>query len=172
MICTRCGHEKVFQFEGGQGARAGAALPQVCRSCGLITVSGVEVSFPPELEAQAKNLAEISAAAAASTKEEIIADPDHRIDAYLKTFYERAYLDGFFRALAYFRHDAKVGRLKRLRELWMSAERATDHGPVTKISMEVAVYDELQQLLELGGSDGSRSSHQHPPVRSGQPRVP
>jgi hypothetical protein len=165
--CSRCGSDRLFQFEGDKtGARLAAILPLVCRSCGLITVGGNVVHFPSEIEDQAKALAaraeEAAIAGGAELKQDL--DEGKRVNGFLKKFYEQAFLAGFFRAHAFFRHEAKEGRLRRLRELFRLIKA---NG--VKFPEEDPWYSEFRQLLELGDHDGARPSNEHPPEPPGHP---
>src|SRR5690606_9839550 len=149
----------------------------VVRDCRLITINGQPLSFPPELEATAKSLAAAAAEAGKRAVDDLMKDPNQPIADYFGKVYRTAYLDGFWRALVFVRHNQREGRLKRLRELWKAfaenGKEETVYGsPLTVIQVETSVYDEFKQLLELGDStDVTRSSDQHPAIQAGQTPV-
>lgn len=184
MNCERCKSSRVFVFTADKAARAKPEdLPVVCRDCGLIMIGGVATSFPPDFEAQAKSMAEAAAAAGEEAVAEL-ADPNQPVKTYFQRVYRTAYLDGFWRALLFARHEAKEGRVRRLRELWKSFY-VTEHedrdevssietgGTVLKrryvfINVDPTAYDEFHQLLQLGAGepDVARPSIESPPVPS------
>lgn len=174
MTCSRCDSARLFQFEASKGAVPVAALPLVCRDCGLITVGGQAISFPPEFEQQAKDLAEAAAEVGKEETEALLAAPDQRIEGFVANVYRRGYLDGFWRSLLFWRHNGKEGRLRRVRELW------NQHAPLAQVAgslrlaidLPKAAYDELRQLLELGEHHGPRSANVRPSVPPRSARVP
>lgn len=176
--CVRCASTRTYAFEASPSARAKPEnLPVVCRDCGQIMIAGAAVSFPPELEAQAKTMAQ-QAAEAVEAALVPLADPDQPVRKYLTRFHREAFLDGFWRALLYFRHNAREGRVKRLRELWRSVapieERRIHDRCITTLQIPSEVYAEFVQLLELGAGepDGTRPSNQDPPVPGSAARMP
>lgn len=176
MACGRCGSARLYQFEAAREVKSKPTdLPLVCRDCGLITVGGRAIDFPPELEEQAKSLAAASAEAGVAAAEELVADPGQRLEGFLAGLYRKGYLDGFFRALLFFRHNAKEGRLVRLRAIWKTAFRITetsDGSPVV-IYMRPVEYAEFNKLLTLSVGDrhGSRAQDQGSSVPEGPPRM-
>lgn len=120
--CGRCGSDRLFQFlatpASSKRAVNDAELPLVCRSCGQITVNGSALQFPEAFEAQAKDMAEAAAQSGRAATEALTSDPNAKVTAYFAKVYREAYLDGFLRCLAFYQHNLKEGRLKRLRELW------------------------------------------------------
>jgi hypothetical protein len=165
-------------------------LPVVCRNCGQITVGGLIIPMPVELESAAQSLAEAAVAAGASSLEALTGDPGKQISTYFAEHYKRAYLDGFFRAVAFYRHEAKQGRLIRLRELW--ATTSAKEQPVTVgdpgmggngwgteqrtfVEMRPEVYAEIDALLKLGahGADDVQGpENEDPPLPPGDARMP
>ena len=153
--CQRCSSERLYQFESDGPADVASHIPQVCRSCGAIHVEGKALELGAaarELEPHTKALANSAAAAGEDSLAELEKDPGKDISAYFARHYANAYLDGFLRAYAFYRHEAKEGRLKRLRELW----RDTVLDPIdstyrcTLVAMPPEVYAEIDQLLSIG----------------------
>lgn len=170
MTCERCGSERSYQFEASPAAQPrpeAAELPLVCRDCGLITIGGVAVSLPEKLEHAARGLAEAQAEEAAKASEEI--EGVDRVELYMQNFFKAAYLEGFFRALAFFRHNVKEGRLVRLRELWKDGVPMTSQvaelGDVTGRIFQSEAYTEFERLLQphKGDPNGSNPENQCPP---------
>jgi hypothetical protein len=174
VSCARCGSQRLFQFEASKSAVVPETLPLVCRDCGQISIGGTAVHFPPAMEQHAKDLAELAGVAGKEAKEELLADPDQRIEIYFANVYRRAYLEGFWRALLFWRHNGKEGRLRRVRELW------GDHRPMAQLAESVRIaidlpktaYDELRQLLELGDHHAPRPANERPSPPPRRPRVP
>jgi hypothetical protein len=169
MSCGRCGSPNLFQFESSKGAVAPAMLPLVCRGCGQITVNGEPLVFPAELEKQAQDMAAAAAAVGKETADQVLVDPDQRIEVYFTNVYRRAYLDGFFRALLFWRHHGKEGRLRRVRDLWRQLAPLAHVAESSTIALNIpkAAYDELRQLLELGEHHAPRPANERSslPVR-------
>jgi hypothetical protein len=145
----------MFQFEADPRASKRAvnpgAFPLVCRSCGQITVNGTPLVFPEAFENQAKDMAEAAAAAGEAAVVELASDPNARVANYFSKVYREAYLDGFLRCLAFYQHNAKEGKLKRLRELWSSADRnPRDDAPVAYVNFFKEAFEEFDQLMMLG----------------------
>ena len=183
MICSRCNSERSYQFEATEVARSRPAkedLPLVCRDCGLITINGQSVVLPPELEKAARGLAAAQDEAIKRARSELRDVDADRVDQYMSKFYKTAYLEGFFRALAFFRHDAKEGRLVRLRELWEKGTLTSDIKPGREtrrgIMMGEAAYTEFEQLLHLsaapGDPDAKSHSNKRPTKPNNQSRLP
>ena len=123
MKCPLCRSEDVFQFESSVSIGAHEpGLPMYCRHCEDVSVGGIHVPLPDTLTDPIKELAEAALGSgvesAALLKEMATADPDLRIERYMANHYRAAYLDGFFRALVFFRHNAREGRLYRVRKIW------------------------------------------------------
>lgn len=159
MSCARCGSDRLFQFEADAAASKRAvnpkAFPLVCRGCGQIVVDGIPLVFPEAFEAQAKDLAEAAAKAGQDAVAELANDPNTRVDRYFQRVYRSAYLDGFLRCLAFYQHNVKEGKLKRLRELWsrMIKDRGKEEGARPEATVLVIfndIYDEFDQLMTLG----------------------
>jgi hypothetical protein len=173
MNCSRCGSDKHFQFEASKSVVATATLPLVCRDCGLITVGGAPLAFPPEIEKQAQDMAATAAEVGKETKDLVLADPEPRVETYFANVYRRAYLDGFFRALLFWRHHGKEGRLRRVRDLWRQHRPLAQLAEKAAISLTMpkAAYDEIRQLLELGDHHAPRPAHERPSVPTRPARV-
>lgn len=169
--CSRCGGARLYQFQPS-GPVKEARLPLVCRTCGLITVDGTPVNLPAELEQQAVSLADAASKSAEEAAAELEQQPalteEARLRQYMDRFYSKAYLDGFFRALAFFRHHAKEGRVRRLRELWRGARVDIPRGSSdVMVRMDGDLYTEFEQLLHLsakGPGDVTSSSHERPSI--------
>jgi len=151
--CTRCGSDRLFQFQANPVASKRAVnpglFPLVCRSCGQITVNGEPLVVPESFEKQAQDLAEAAAEAGKQAVDELAADPNARVEKYFAKVYRDAYLDGFVRCLVFYQHNAKEGKLKRLRELWQVIGRRSSARAV--LSAEAAeAFDEFNQLMMLG----------------------
>lgn len=160
MTCPRCSSERLFQFEADKGLPAPVGnLPTVCRDCGLVLINGSPVQFPAELEAQVKSLAEASAAVGADAVKALERDPGLHIGRYFERVYRNGYLSGFWRALLFYRHNSREGRIKRLRELWkrLPYQHRMEADPATS-----KVYAEIDQLLALGDHHGPGPADEHP----------
>ena len=172
--CARCGATKNFQFRADARASKFAVdentLPLVCRGCGLITVAGVALQFPEAFERNAMEMAEAASTAAQTAVAEIseAASKEQgngvRLEKYFTKVYREAYLDGFLRAVAFYSHHTKEGKLKRLRELWAERNVLAKHTFIespagespkkvvetVSISIDSGVYEEFNQLMMLG----------------------
>lgn len=129
-------------------------------------LDGIALGLPPELEQHARSLAEASKAIGADAAAHVISSPEEQIASYFARVHQRSYLDGFFRALHYFRVHRKEGRIKRLRELWNQL------GRLHTASWPSAVYDEFDKLLSIGEADASSSAHDDPSVQARNAPVP
>lgn len=180
MKCLRCGSERIYCFEAGPRIREDveAELPRACRDCGLVTVGGVAVPLPAELEHSARTLAEAAAEHGEETAAEIMnQDPTQvRVGKYFGRVYAAGYVDGAVRAWAYRMHEAKQGRLVRLRKLWkegfcLEYEKKSGHHEVILIA-DKAAYTEFVRLLQLGDHHGQSSENQHSPPEESSSRLP
>jgi hypothetical protein len=179
VICPRCSSEDLFQFEVSPTPAPPAAedLPLVCRTCGAIMVAGEPVDLPEVLAKPIRELAENAKGWGKKAREELEelgkADPNARIEAYMGNFYRAAYMDGFFRALIFFRHHAREGRLRRIRELW--AQGGVEYQPrdETIFILPTAAYTEIDQLVNLsvvpGESNAKSHAHKRPSGPKGRP---
>jgi hypothetical protein len=181
--CPSCRSEDVFQFESTVMG-VGDSLPMHCRHCNSISIGGIHVPLPEILAKPIKDLAEQQAAAvsrAHADLETIARDGnpvEDRIDSYMANHYRAAYLDGFFRALVFFRHNAKEGRLYRIRKIWQNninqEYRKEPDAEMSRkgevcIRCDLPEYDELCKLLggdpggimQDGGDDATSSSNEH-----------
>lgn len=148
----------MFQFEANPVTSKRAvnpgSFPLVCRSCGQITVDGTPLIVPEAFEKQAQNLAEEAAKVGEKAAVELAADPNARVVKYFGKVYREAYLDGFLRCLAFYHHNAKEGRLKRLRDLWRIflpvEEFKGPAGGVITIRIPTEAFDEFHQLMLMG----------------------
>ena len=170
MTCGRCGSDRLYQFEASPTVRVEASpLPLVCRGCGVITIDGEAIQLPQALECQAMEVAEAAAHAGEQAREQLEEeDPTAtRIEKYFENVYRKGYLDGFFRCLAFFRHNSKEGRLRRMRELWDAGSPccSTSVDSIDRQGKLLAegAYTEFEQLLHLsavpGETDASSSAH-------------
>lgn len=186
MSCPRCKSEDLFCFEVGQTPSPPdpESLPVVCRACGAIMVSGEAIDLPEVLAKPIRDLAESSAAYGKKAREELEelaqADPEARIEGYMANFYRAAYLDGFFRALLFLRHNAREGRVIRLRKLWEKGKKiggsTESDGMLDGMMWPRDAYTEFEQLLHLSVVPGDPNAKSHenkrPPRRLSRPRVP
>jgi len=107
------------------------------------------------MEAQAVQMAEAAELAGKEARKELEdEDPKAmRIEKYFANVYERGYLDGFFRCLAFYQHHAKEGRIRRMRELWSEAVEVADRRPgkhdLRGVLLPVEAYTEFEKLLTL-----------------------
>lgn len=171
MSCFRCGSERIFQFEAKASTPIAAAdLPRVCRDCGVIAVGDEVLDLPEVLSRPVTELAEEALAKGKEGRQglEKLAQTDSaaRIEGYMSSFYKAAYLDGFFRALVFFRHHAKEGRLYRLRELWKKIESKREENGAVVVSFRELAYKEFCQLLFLSISPGEFNASRNPHKRS------
>jgi len=105
-----------------------------------------------------KEAAAAAEEAAADAHTAISRDPRRNIRRWFSGVYYRGYYHGFFRALGYFRHHAKEGRLIRLRELWEEAHSCIEDVPpdidvgdirASVVRFSPKAYNEFRQLLTL-----------------------
>lgn len=177
--CSRCGKDRLYRFQPS-GPLPEAQLPVVCRDCGLITVDGKPVGLPPEIEQQAVSLATEASKSADEAAAELEQQPElteqDRIRQYMGRFYSKAYLDGFFRALAFFRHHAKEGRIRRIRKIWSSARIDIPRGSSdVVVRLDGDLYTEFEQLLYLstqGSGDATGFPHERPSVPKSNAHMP
>lgn len=171
--CPRCQSTKLYAFEADRTARMvkNVALPVVCRDCGQVLINGTTVAFPEEFELRAKTMAEAAAAAGAQAVADLRGNPNTQIATYFSGVYRNAYLDGFWRAVMFLQHNAKEGRLVRLKQLWhgRSVPPKTIAGRVL-IEMDETVYHEFNRLLEIG-TDATRCTNISPSVPAGHAPV-
>lgn len=97
---------------------------------------------------------------------------DDRVDEFMSKFFKAAYLEGFFRAVAYFRHNARQGRLVRLREIWDRSSRSSRIRPgipiLESIQMSESDYNEFQVLLGVAYPEDldAKNTQKQPAPRS------
>ena len=77
---------------------------------------------------------------------EISEDPETRVQKYFENVFKWAFSEGFVRAYAYFRHKAKEGRLKRIKELW--AQGSIDYYKGTFGGLKNNELKELDKLIQ------------------------
>ena len=99
-----------------------------------------------------------------------------QIATYFERVYRRAYLDGFFRSLAFYQYNAKEGRMRRIRDLWksFSAWRAAKNEGVL-LRVEEQAYTEFDQLIKFSATPESQnaknSSNPHQAIQEGSARL-
>lgn len=189
MTCVKCGSEWLFQFVVSQTPSPPAAedLPLVCQACGVIMISGKVIDLPEVLARPIRELAEQAKGWGKKAREDLEemarADPDARVEGYMANYYKTAYHEGFFRALMFFQHIAKEGRLRRLRALWrggiVASQLGEDHPdrPERKgVLMNVEAYTEFEQLLNPsavpGESDAPSSAYKRSSEQEDQSQLP
>ena len=166
--CAACGGD-LFQFEPPSSIKGidSTALPAACRRCGQISVSGKPLRFPPAFQQKVAGIAEEAARQGQVAQRELIADPNLRVEKYFAEVYRTGFLHGFTRALAWFTHYGKEGRLTRLRRLWSSAEK-NEISPLVEIRMQPTEFDEFNQLLAMSAL--AREEHAQGPSNLDRPR--
>lgn len=166
--CAACGGE-LFQFTPPPSIRAVRTplLPTACRRCGQICIEGTPLALPEALERNVAGIAEEAARQGQLARAELVTNPNVRVEKYFDHVYRTGFVHGFVRALAWFTHQVKEGRLKRLRRLWRDAERIEETGSVD-VRMSAAAFAEFDHLMEMDvvakGEHGSGHSH---PRRAG-----
>jgi hypothetical protein len=147
--CAACGGE-LFQFTPPPSIRGVSTplLPTACRRCGQICIEGTPLSFPESFERRVAGIAEEAAHQGQLAREQLVTDPNVRVEKYFDHVYRTGFVHGFMRALAWFSHQVKEGRLKRLRRLWRDAERSRTEGGV-EIRMSAAAVTEFDHLMEM-----------------------
>jgi len=155
MTCE-CGGE-LYRFEPGTPRKGDHHYPEACRRCGTVWLDGKKVNLPEKMKAAMAEAAEAAANSGIEAREALTADPDQRISDWFSRVYYRGYMHGFFRALAYFQHHAKEGRLIRLRKLWEDGAMASSLIPgsveLRGHLMRLPAYTEFCQLLAMGVKD-------------------
>lgn len=174
--CPECGGDlHFFEPQAAQRSVDPASLPSACRQCHGIFLHGARLVLPAEFEKKAVSLAIQADKAAKATRAEMEADPALRVERYLSETYRTAYMTGFFRAMAYFQHQAKGGRLIRLSRLWASFKKWR-HASSQMVEISVTDYHEFDKLLQVrttrenghgeGAANGSATG------RDGNPPLP
>jgi hypothetical protein len=119
-------------------------------------VDGKRLEVPESFETHAKELADAAAQAGQQAYVEIVNEGEQaRVSKYFAKVYRDGYLDGFVRCLAFFRHNAREGKVKRLREIWgqiMPVEQRQEPmtGGTTLLLAPTEAFEEFDQLLTLG----------------------
>lgn len=146
--CSACGGD-LFQFEPPAAIRSvdREAFPTACRRCGQICVEGKPLPFPPAFRQKVAGIAEEAALQAQSARQKLLSDPAVRVEKYFDHVYRAGFVHGFVRALAWFTHNAKEGRLKRLRGLWRDTAK-THEAQDVHIRMRHEAFLEFDRLLE------------------------
>jgi hypothetical protein len=156
-ICPECS-EALYFFEPQPSLKSvvSADLPAACRGCHGIFLHGVRLQLPAAFEQKAVSLAVQADTAARSTRAEMDKDPELKVASYMTELYKGAYMTGFFRAMAYFQHQAKEGRLIRLSRLWRAfvkvQPRINLRGEVENyysVRLSHAEYTEFDKLLQV-----------------------
>ena len=166
--CPRCNCGELVQFQSkGKADR----LPQVCRSCSCIVIDGRALTLPEGFEDAALEMVDASAHAAKKAREGLEKDPEQRIEDYMARRYREAYMDGFVRALAWWTHHGKEGRLKRLREIWDKCVTRIDPNEYeVGFFIPKAAYTEFEQLLHM--SPGATNGQSPKNKRTSIPKSP
>lgn len=159
MTTCQCGG-KLYRFDVPANVRGvdQEKLPTVCRRCGEIRIAGKIVALPAEFGVQAAKMAEEAARYAGEAREGLVNDPDARVEKYFDNVYRAGYAAGFVRAAAFFSHENRQGRIRRLRVLWHNIRvvRLPGLGGVS-VGMAAEEYAEFDQLINIGaprGNDG------------------
>jgi hypothetical protein len=147
--CSACGGE-LFRFEPPPSIEKidRSALPTACRRWGRICVGGTVLTFPSAFQKQAGAIADEAARQGQRARSELLADPNARIEKYFDSVYRKGFVDGLSRAIAYFTHHAKEGRLKRLRRLWADANK-TQSAAAAEVHMPLSAFFEFDDLLTM-----------------------
>ena len=161
--CAACGGE-LFQFTPPpsiKGVRA-PLLPTACRRCGQICIEGTPLAFPAEIQQSVAAVADEAARQGQLARSGLVTNPNVRVEKYFDHVYRTGFVHGFVRALAWFSHQMKEGRMKRLRRLWRDAERHAEAGHV-ELRLSAAAIAEIDHLMELElvprGGHGAGHSH-------------
>lgn len=183
MTCTRCGSDRLYKFEASSDVKVRPGLPSVCQECGQISIAGEPIEMPEKLENQAVSMARMAIEAGRDTRKKLEdfnqSGNDVRVEKYFSNVYQRGYLDGFFRCLAFYKHQAKEGRIKRMRELWNMGSlcgKVTAGGTqFVKRKMEIKAYTEFSKLLHIcvvpEKKNAKNPSHKHQTNDKGTPSL-
>src|SRR5579859_7857721 len=108
--CPACGGE-LFVFEPPASIHGidRSALPSACRRCGQISIGSTALAIPSVFP-KARGIAEEAARQAKTAREQLVHDPEGRIEKYFDAVYRKGFVDGLSRAAAYFTHHAKGHR--------------------------------------------------------------
>ena len=157
MQCGECSGD-LYQPESGDRRIPKAEVPAVCRRCGAVWVRGGLVNLPQKLRDSMVEMIPAVEKAAAEQYSAAHIDPDKKAVRWFKNVYIKGYQNGFFRALAYFKHHAKEGRLVRMRTLWSSFyAHEIEHSGEWVVTMGPDGYNEFCQLLNLHGARNAKS---------------
>lgn len=122
--------------------RVSAPLPVGCRTCGTIFLEGVELAP----KTGAGNPKEVSLKAV----EDLMKDPIADIVSYFSRVYQAGYRDAVSRSIAYFSHQRKEGRLRRIRRLWKGVTVLTNGKSESIVTMPKGTHKEISDLLRYG----------------------
>jgi hypothetical protein len=147
--CRACGGE-LFRFEPPASIRGveRSALPTACQRCGQICVDGAPLAFPPAFQEKVAGIAEESARQARLARQQLLSDPAVRVEKYFDHVYRTGFVHGFVRALAWFTHYAKEGRLRRLRRIWRDSAKSPSPTQV-ETRMPPEAFSEFDRLIEM-----------------------
>jgi hypothetical protein len=149
--CEACGGALVvFEPPASMKSLDRSRLPTACRRCGQFTIEGKRVSLDSTVQRPVEAVSEEAARRGAEARAQLLANPGLRIEKYFDQVYRAAFAHGVLRAAAWFAPQAKEGRLKRLRQLWQSADWSTSVGDV-EIRMQPEAFVEFNQLIEMPG---------------------
>lgn len=150
--CTSCKSTRLFQFSANADASHRTVTPQdmpvICRDCNQVTVNSQPIEPVDYAERKPEDLSAAATAAGQAARGDLLAGTvELRIEQYFAKVYREAYLDGFLRCMAFYRQNAREGRIKRLRELWQTLAK---EAALTQLSADSAVFQEFNGLLTLG----------------------
>jgi hypothetical protein len=165
--CAACGGE-LFQFTPPASIKGVCAslLPTACRRCGQICLEGTPLALPEALERSVAAIAEEAARQGQLACAELVTHPNSRVEKYFDHVYRTGFVHGFLRALAWFTHQVKEGRLKRLRRLWREAVRRQESGSVD-VQMTAAAFAEFDHLMQMDVAEEAHGSHRSNAGRAG-----
>lgn len=154
--CPDCGGTLYF-FEPQPQVRVvkSEELPSACQQCQGIFLGQVRLQLPANFEKKAVNLAIQADAAAKDATAKMKLDPELRVERYIGQVFKSAYMTGFFRAMAFYQHQAKEGRLVRLTRLWAGFKKFPpspqwpQKNPVVMVEISEADYHEFDLLLRV-----------------------
>jgi len=120
-------------------------LPSYCDTCEILWIDGERVEPVEEFKNQFKAVDECAKAAAGTIKEELLANPEERIQQYFERVFNWAFSEGFVRSYMYVRFKMKEGRMVRIRELWEKGK--VDHYTGKFSGLSVEELRELDRLI-------------------------
>lgn len=137
--CPDCGIQ-VFPLYDPNDKRL-TCLPAYCTQCEVLWIDGEKTVPTKDFQAQFKNVLELSKEAGEKTKDEILQNPEIRIQKYFERVFRWAFAEGFMRAYIFIKYKMKEGRLKRMREIW-------DNGNIDEYK-SIFVAKSLDDLREM-----------------------